>query len=352
MIRDKILKLRSEKNVTQEEFAGAVGVSRQTICRWESGENEPSANMLGTICSYFGITLDEFLENESVTKEVKLVNRAFRERKIWKISVSIAYVVLSLALIFFWGRAWHYDFVQKYADLYWSIAYGLTALLFVFHFVVVTVEWHGAKKRVLKRNGIKLACCILACLLMFGMQTPFQSVNAETYRQETVGSSFMDTNVKIEKEDHGYLVTVDVTWKTQSHWLGINHPDFESFDYLVVSWGGTQNFVCKEHHAEGTYDNGKEVNVSRRNSNGYNGYCWQFLEKESRYGSNLQKLTVTCKLETLYPIEEHEYVPIEVVYVHTYSRKVPEIMYEKDTYDLVTVHGEKMWTARYRDHLV
>ena len=40
-IGNKILELRKKNNITQEELAERVGVSRQTISKWELGETSP-----------------------------------------------------------------------------------------------------------------------------------------------------------------------------------------------------------------------------------------------------------------------------------------------------------------------
>ena len=42
--------LRKEKDLTQEELAEQVGVSRRTVSRWETGSNMPDLDVLMELC--------------------------------------------------------------------------------------------------------------------------------------------------------------------------------------------------------------------------------------------------------------------------------------------------------------
>lgn len=44
-LSDNIKKLREEKNLTQQQLADQLYVSRQTICRWENGSRCPDLIM-------------------------------------------------------------------------------------------------------------------------------------------------------------------------------------------------------------------------------------------------------------------------------------------------------------------
>ena len=56
---------RTEHNLTQEELAHALGVTRQTILAIEKGKYDPSLDLAFKISRYFGLTVDElFLYDE------------------------------------------------------------------------------------------------------------------------------------------------------------------------------------------------------------------------------------------------------------------------------------------------
>ena len=44
--KEKIVKLRKLKGLTQDEFASAVGVSRQAVYKWECGQSYPEVAKL------------------------------------------------------------------------------------------------------------------------------------------------------------------------------------------------------------------------------------------------------------------------------------------------------------------
>ena len=59
MIGGNIQKIRKQRNLTQENLAEAVGVSRQTINAIEKGDYNPTINLCRAICKELGRTLDE-----------------------------------------------------------------------------------------------------------------------------------------------------------------------------------------------------------------------------------------------------------------------------------------------------
>lgn len=53
-----IAKLRCDRDLSQEKFADQLGVSRQTVQKWESGVSSPDMENLARIANQFGISLD------------------------------------------------------------------------------------------------------------------------------------------------------------------------------------------------------------------------------------------------------------------------------------------------------
>ena len=61
--------IRKEKGIRQEEFAKAMGVSRQTISSLENGRYNPSITLAYKIANFFGMTIEEvFLFEEEDLK--------------------------------------------------------------------------------------------------------------------------------------------------------------------------------------------------------------------------------------------------------------------------------------------
>lgn len=61
---DKILSLRKQANLTQEELAEKLEVSRQAISRWEMGTALPDAANLLRMSKLFGVTVDYLVNDE------------------------------------------------------------------------------------------------------------------------------------------------------------------------------------------------------------------------------------------------------------------------------------------------
>ncbi len=56
--------LRAMKNITQEELAEALDVSRQTIIAIENGKYDPSLKLSFKIANYFGKSIEEIFYNK------------------------------------------------------------------------------------------------------------------------------------------------------------------------------------------------------------------------------------------------------------------------------------------------
>lgn len=58
-MKNRIEEIRKQKNIRQEDFARALGVSRQTISSLETGRYNPSIQLAYKIARYFELTIEE-----------------------------------------------------------------------------------------------------------------------------------------------------------------------------------------------------------------------------------------------------------------------------------------------------
>ena len=56
---EKLLALRKERKLNQEEAAAACGVAYRSYRRYETGEREPTLSTLIVLAEFYGVTLDE-----------------------------------------------------------------------------------------------------------------------------------------------------------------------------------------------------------------------------------------------------------------------------------------------------
>ncbi|WP_336785009.1 helix-turn-helix transcriptional regulator [Paenibacillus sp. MMO-177] len=61
-IGSKIINMRKEKSVTQEQLANAVGVSIAAVSKWENGNTYPDITLLPEIASFFNVSVDALLD--------------------------------------------------------------------------------------------------------------------------------------------------------------------------------------------------------------------------------------------------------------------------------------------------
>lgn len=58
-MRNRIEQIRKERGIRQEEFAKALGVSRQTISSLENGRYNPSILLAHKIAKFFGMAIEQ-----------------------------------------------------------------------------------------------------------------------------------------------------------------------------------------------------------------------------------------------------------------------------------------------------
>lgn len=77
---ENLLNLRKRKNLSQEEVAEKLNVSRQTISKWETDQSTPDFDKISPLCDLYDISADELLSRK--TKENKNDKESEDARKI------------------------------------------------------------------------------------------------------------------------------------------------------------------------------------------------------------------------------------------------------------------------------
>ena len=72
MLGERIKQLRKMKRESQETFAKTIGITRQTLAKWEKNKTVPNILEAKRLADCFDMTLDEFLNFEE--KEVETAN--------------------------------------------------------------------------------------------------------------------------------------------------------------------------------------------------------------------------------------------------------------------------------------
>ena len=64
MFNENLVRLRKIRQMTQEDIAETVGVSRQAVAKWESGETIPDLDKCKQLADIFGVSLDDLANYE------------------------------------------------------------------------------------------------------------------------------------------------------------------------------------------------------------------------------------------------------------------------------------------------
>ena len=105
-----IAKLRKEKNMTQQDLADLIPVSREAISKWELGKNRPDIDTLMKICNIFNISFSEMLfgeeKNKNNKKEIENIAynlyRKYHKNKKNSIFLCFALVIITLAFLVYY----------------------------------------------------------------------------------------------------------------------------------------------------------------------------------------------------------------------------------------------------------
>lgn len=69
MFKDNLVELRKIHEMSQEELADKIGVSRQTLSKYETGESLPDIEKCKLIADVFGVSIDDLLNYDSTSNE-------------------------------------------------------------------------------------------------------------------------------------------------------------------------------------------------------------------------------------------------------------------------------------------
>lgn len=79
---ENIRKRREELKLSQEYVAEQVGVSRQAVSKWETGQSEPTASNLIQLADALEISLSELVDSHKKDKEPSIVETASEQKKV------------------------------------------------------------------------------------------------------------------------------------------------------------------------------------------------------------------------------------------------------------------------------
>ncbi len=76
---NKLTEYRIQKGLTQEELGKILGVSNKAVSKWENGSAMPRLDMMVKITSFFGVSIDEFIDNNAKSKSEQEMEQKYNK---------------------------------------------------------------------------------------------------------------------------------------------------------------------------------------------------------------------------------------------------------------------------------
>lgn len=107
-LNEQIKKYRTEMNISQEELAEKIFVTRQSISNWENGKTYPDIHSLLLLSSLFGISLDQLVKGD-----IEIMKEEIKKEEIAKMNcygkiytIMLIATAISAVPLFMWLGVW------------------------------------------------------------------------------------------------------------------------------------------------------------------------------------------------------------------------------------------------------
>ena len=94
---DRIQSLRKAKGISQEELAERMGVSRQAVSKWESGQSIPDLEKIILMSDFFEVTTDYLLKGTEPAKDQEQKSKALASKILYIASTALVAIGLFCA---------------------------------------------------------------------------------------------------------------------------------------------------------------------------------------------------------------------------------------------------------------
>lgn len=132
----QIKKYRTNMNLSQEELAEKIYVTRQTISNWETGKNYPDVHSLLLLSSLFHISLDQLIKGD-----LKIMKEEIKKEEIDKFNrYGIIYSILFIAML-----------LSVIPLILWFNMYSIILMVVVY---TITIYWALKIEQIKRKNNI------------------------------------------------------------------------------------------------------------------------------------------------------------------------------------------------------
>ena len=179
---EKLQQLRKKHNLTQEQLAEQLFVSRTAVSKWESGRGYPSLDSLKCISRLFAVSIDELLSNDELIELAETENRANIKKISGLVLGALDVITVALLIVPLFGQQ-EGEYVRAVTLLtYTGIAGPLRVLYFMIPAIIsllgilgIVVELTGNEKGLRFYKPCSVALYAAAILLFALSRQPYMT---------------------------------------------------------------------------------------------------------------------------------------------------------------------------------
>ena len=141
---ERLFEYRNSINMSQEKLAEKIGVTRQTISKWETNQSTPDFDKIVPLCEVFGISTDELIKGEKRVdeKEFKQIQNNYSEKR-----NKMKAIILSISIFLYCIATFSLPYmteVLKYEDAHavmiWATLCTIATVIIVYFFIAYPKE--------------------------------------------------------------------------------------------------------------------------------------------------------------------------------------------------------------------
>lgn len=173
--KDKLKNLRQDRNMTQQDLAKTIYVSRSAIAKWENGLGVPSNVNLKLLCDFFNVEESWLLNRDDLKEEIKMVKA--QKRNIAVSIIGIIFPIIFTLLLFVPIFHFNYEPGYIYPAIYLKpisimdfsgAAWGIVAIIILgmtFIFSIADIGFLQFRKKSVRYFRINFATVILSAII-------------------------------------------------------------------------------------------------------------------------------------------------------------------------------------------
>ncbi len=155
---ERLLEYRNRVGLSQEKLAEKVGVTRQTISKWETNQSTPDFDKIIPLCEILGITTEELIKGEKKEKDVKLAEIKQEKEKAEKeymqkrnkkkaivLSISIFLYCIATFALPYMTEVLRYE--DAHAVMIWATLCTIATVIIVYFFVAYPNMYKEEKEK-------------------------------------------------------------------------------------------------------------------------------------------------------------------------------------------------------------